>query len=110
MATYKEMLAQYQEMGRKIEEMRGKEQEKGIAKIREMIEELGITQEQIFPRATGKRGPAAGSGSSLKGMKLPALYRDPDDKSLTWTGRGQTPKWMKARIEGGMKKEDLKIK
>jgi len=30
---------------------------------------------------------------ALKGKKLPALYRNPKNRSETWAGRGNRPRW-----------------
>ena len=41
--------------------------------------------------------------------KLPPKYRDPDDRSNVWAGRGALPKWMEAKIKAGAKREDFLI-
>lgn len=40
----------------------------------------------------------------------PGCYRDPNDSSRTWKGRGRSPDWYKAYIEGGGKKEDIWVR
>ena len=46
----------------------------------------------------------------LSGRKAEAKYRSKKDSSLTWAGRGMTPKWMKAEMKGTkLKKEDFAI-
>ena len=37
-------------------------------------------------------------------------YRNPDDPSVTWSGRGRQPKWVQVAIAGGQTLEDLAIK
>jgi len=44
-----------------------------------------------------------------KAGKLPPKYRDPDDRSNVWAGRGALPKWMEAKIKAGAKREDFLI-
>jgi DNA-binding protein H-NS len=46
--------------------------------------------------------------SSLKGRKAEAKYRDPES-GLTWAGRGATPRWLRAYVQQGQKKEDFAI-
>lgn len=58
------------------------------------------------PPGTGKRGRPSGSGKAkrsikLAGKKIPPIYRNPEDKSLTWSGRGRTPHWVAAMYEAG---------
>jgi DNA-binding protein H-NS len=48
-------------------------------------------------------------GPPRKGRKLPAKYRDPNDPSLVWAGRGALPRWMQERIAAGAKKEDFLV-
>lgn len=58
---------------------------------------------------TAKRGRPAGRKS--KGKKVAAQFRSKKDPSLTWSGRGATPRWMVAEMKGTkLKKEDFRIK
>lgn len=49
------------------------------------------------------------SRKSLKGSKVPPKYRNPDDASQQWTGRGVKPKWLQEKLAGGKKLEDFLI-
>jgi DNA-binding protein H-NS len=57
----------------------------------------------------GTRGRPAGNGRSAKGSKLPPKYRDTEDSSNVWAGRGARPRWMEERIKAGAKQEDFLI-
>ena len=48
-----------------------------------------------------------GRGSSLKGKKVPAKYRDKAGNA--WAGRGAKPRWLVAAIKKGKKLEDFAI-
>jgi DNA-binding protein H-NS len=48
-------------------------------------QEAGFNIADLFP--TGRK---AGKAKGLSG----ALYRNPDDPSQTWSGRGRKPKWL----------------
>jgi DNA-binding protein H-NS len=37
-------------------------------------------------------------------------YRNPDQPSETWTGRGKQPRWMSAQLRLGKRIDDFKIK
>jgi DNA-binding protein H-NS len=53
---------------------------------------------QRAKKATGKRGgPVA------------AKYRNPENPSETWAGRGLKPRWLTAALKGGGKIEDFAI-
>src|SRR5687767_13094392 len=44
-----------------------------------------------------KRG--GGGASALKGRKVAPKYRNPNNKSETWAGRGARPKWLQALMK-----------
>lgn len=64
-------------------------QESERASIKEELiaraQEAGFNIGDLFP--TGRKG-AKTKGSSG------ALYRNPEDSSMTWSGRGRKPKWL----------------
>ena len=41
--------------------------------------------------------------------KAPPKYKNPDDWSQTWNGRGPRPKWFRAQLESGRTADDLAI-
>ena len=47
--------------------------------------------------------------SSHKGKKVTPKYRNPQNRSETWAGRGAMPRWMAAEIKAGKKPEDFLI-
>jgi len=48
-------------------------------------------------------------GRKLKGRKVAPKYRNPQNRSETWAGRGATPRWLRAYIKSGRKLEDFAI-
>lgn len=82
-----------------------KERERVRMELRdEMIRlaaERGLTPEQVL----GIASPAGAAQS----RKVEPKYRHPDDPTLTWAGRGQRPKWLKAYIDQGGNIGDCKI-
>jgi DNA-binding protein H-NS len=46
-------------------------------------------------------------GSTLKGRKVPAKYRDRSGN--TWAGRGAMPVWLRDKIKGGAKLRDFAV-
>ena len=70
-----------------------------IAKINLLADSIGVSVEI---HDDGKK-------SSRKGVKVPIKYRSPDDPSVTWTGRGVTPKWMQALIDSGREKSEFEV-
>jgi DNA-binding protein H-NS len=58
-------------------------------------------------RLGGEIAPGRRRGSSLKGKKVPAKYRDKAGNA--WAGRGAKPRWLVTAIKEGKKLEDFAI-
>jgi DNA-binding protein H-NS len=56
-----------------------------------------------------KRGRPAGRKSKLTGRKVPPKYRNPNNRSETWAGRGAMPRWLAAMVKEGKKVEQFLI-
>jgi len=52
------------------------------------------------PRRKAKSGPKKASAPK---------YKNPDDATQTWTGKGRQPTWFKAAIAAGKSPDDLEI-
>lgn len=60
--------------------------------------------------ATKSNGVGAGRPHALKGKKLPPLYRNPKNRTETWAGRGNRPRWLVAALRGGKKLQAFAIR
>lgn len=60
------------------------------------------------PRSEGDKRPR--NGHALKGRKLPPLYRNPKNRSETWAGRGNRPRWLAAALKQGKKLESFSVR
>src|SRR6478736_498452 len=74
----------------------GKELNRKSTELRSQLARLG-----------GEIAPSRGRGSSLKGKKVAAKYRD--RAGNTWAGRGAKPRWLVAAIKEGKKLEDFAV-
>jgi DNA-binding protein H-NS len=73
--------------------------------LRRQLSALTGVGEKRQTRGKGRKG------KSLKGRKVAAQFRSKKDPALTWSGRGATPRWMKAEMKGTkLKKESFRIK
>ena len=62
-------------------------------------------------RGTGRKTRKGRKRKSLKGRKVAAQFRSRKDPKQTWSGRGATPRWMKAEMRGTkLTKESFRIK
>lgn len=68
-------------------------------KMHKLAEEAGYSLDDIIV------------GTKVKPTKKAApKYQNPEDDSVTWTGRGRKPLWIIAALESGLSLEDLAIK
>ena len=74
----------------------GKELNRKSTELRSQLARLG-----------GEIAQSRGRGSSLKGKKVPAKYRD--KAGNTWAGRGAKPRWLVAAIKEGKKLEEFSV-
>lgn len=90
MATVQELIAQKEALERQIDEAQRQGKADGIAKVRTLMAEHGLTVADLSqPRAAGK----GKSGKTTAGKKVAPKYRDPESGKV-WTGRGVAPKWI----------------
>ena len=87
MSSYKELLAQREQLDKQIKEAIAREKADGIAKAKVIIEQYKLTASDLFARKAG--GKSAGG-------KVAPKYRNPATGD-TWTGRGKAPKWIEGR-------------
>ena len=87
MSSYKDLLAQREQLDKQIKDAILREKAEGIAKAKLIIEEYDLTASDLFSRKAGTRSPSG---------KVAPKYRNPST-SETWTGRGKPPKWIEGR-------------
>lgn len=86
--SYKDLLAQREELERQIASARKAELATAVQSIRDLVSQFGLTAEDVFGGARKGTGPKATKGSTVA-----PKYRNPATGE-TWTGRGKAPKWI----------------
>jgi DNA-binding protein H-NS len=79
--------------------------------LREQAQALGVAPEEIaaeLGRKNAKR-PAAVAQVSDRRATVAPKYRNPENPSETWAGRGVKPRWMQALLARGRTMDDFKI-
>lgn len=117
MSSYKELKSQAEDLMRQAEAARKTEIGAAIADIKEIMSTYGITLEALGSPAKTRRGrkpKAAATTGKTKAKSAKARapvavkYRN-SETGETWTGRGQTPKWLKALEAAGRKREEFLV-
>lgn len=80
----------------------------GIAREREKVE----AKQKVDAVLKGMGlsfGDVFGGRGATKGGKVAPKYRNPDNPSETWTGRGRQPRWLAEKTKKGSKLADFTI-
>jgi DNA-binding protein H-NS len=88
--------------------------QKALAEKQRTERKAVLTQIQALAASIGvtvtiqqERGEA--KANSRKGSKVAIKYRNPNDVSQTWTGRGVTPRWLKALVDSGRSISEFQV-
>ncbi|MEQ6433585.1 H-NS histone family protein [Comamonas sp. w2-DMI] len=84
MPSYQELLAQKNELDKRIEQARHAEAKEALATVKQLISTFGFTAQQVFPWKPEEK------------KRVEAKYYDPES-GATWTGRGKPPKWIEGK-------------
>ncbi|MBP0630787.1 MULTISPECIES: H-NS family nucleoid-associated regulatory protein [unclassified Cupriavidus] len=95
MATYQDLLAQKQALEAQIEQARATEVAGVLEQIRALMQQYGLSPEDIAPRRRRGRPADAATGPAEK-TALPPKYHDPKT-GKSWSGRGRAPAWLGKR-------------
>ena len=79
-----------------------KRERQDMVKAREQI--LAIAQSVGIPLKD-----LMASGARTKSGAVAVRFRNPDDRSQQWTGRGRQPKWVKAWVDSGKALDLLRV-
>jgi DNA-binding protein H-NS len=96
MPSYKELLAQRENLERQIEEAKSREYAEVLNEIKQKMADYGITLAEL----SGGRGGKASKNAGRPRAGVAPKYRDPDSGS-TWSGRGKPPKWIAGQDREG---------
>ena len=91
----------------------------GLLELQDRIDEvLTHRRRQLEAQLERIAGRAAGNGASggdsqsygQPKLRIPPHYRSKKDPTVTWSGRGVLPKWMREEMKGTkLTKEDFRI-
>jgi DNA-binding protein H-NS len=90
MTSYKELLAQRENLERQIEEAKSREYAEVLNEIKQKMADYGITLGELSG-GRGSKNLKNAAGRPRAGVA--PKYRDPESGS-TWSGRGKPPKWI----------------
>lgn len=92
------------DIAREIDHKRSIKRRELVSDLQRLAREAGVSLDELLGEAGGKKAAKAKTKGSVA-----AKYRNPNDASQTWTGRGRQPLWVVALLAAGKKLEDLAI-
>ena len=108
MSTLADLLKQADELAEKIKQAKAAELEACRADALALIEGRGFSVAEILAVATPLKGRKARGSDDARAHVAPK-YRNPENPTETWTGRGRQPKWIGAKIAAGTTLESMRI-
>lgn len=114
--TFLQVQKQIERLQREAEQLRKKEADGVLSRIKEAIAVYGFTAADLgFGKGTGRVASVVKQGTkkTRKGKKQPTEAAAPkfrDDQGNVWSGRGPRPSWFKAALEAGKTADDLLAK
>ena len=96
--SLKELLDLEIRVKKAIVNVRDRERQDAKMELAALAERRGFSMNELFGGARG-----------TKGSKVAVKYRNKDNPTETWTGRGRQPKWLSALMKKGHKLPDFAI-
>jgi DNA-binding protein H-NS len=100
-ATDEDLSALRAEIEKEFKRREGEKRQEVLGKMRELAASAGMSVRELVK--------LSGSPSSPRTDRLPPKFRHPEDSTLTWSGRGGVPSWMREWEETGKSRNDLRI-
>ena len=95
MSSYKDLQTQIADLQKKAEQVRVQEMNGGLAQIRDLMHQYGITVEDLMGKKSASRNTSKSGATKIQ-------FKDGDK---TWSGRGREPSWLK-----GKDREQFRVK
>lgn len=87
------------QIDKEIEARRQRERDEAVKQIRAIADKAGFPLEDLVSTRRGGR----------RRSSAPVKYRDPENASNTWAGRGRKPRWLEKALAEGKKLEDFAV-
>ncbi len=95
----KELLELRNQIEKALKSAEARERKEALKAAEKAAAEFGFSLSELSPDGA----------KAAKGTKAAPKYRNPNDASQTWTGRGRKPKWVHEALKAGADISDLEI-
>jgi DNA-binding protein H-NS len=94
---YPQLIALKNDVERELHSREAEEKSKAKRQILDLMKTYGLSAEEVLSKVKTERAP------------VEPKYRNPDDASQTWSGRGRKPVWVQQQLDAGESLEALAI-
>ena len=91
-----ELKALQKQVTRAIDGYKERQRQKALTELEAKAQEMGFSLSDLM------------GGKKSRKTVIPK-YRHPEDPTITWTGKGRRPEWVKAALSKGKSLDDLAI-
>jgi len=98
--SFTELKALHEQITTAIEQQQAADKAEAKKQILELAKSYGLSLDEVLNKATT-------TGTVRKPVE--AKYKNPNDATQTWTGRGRKPAWVQAQLDEGFSLEDLAV-
>jgi DNA-binding protein H-NS len=77
-----------------------------------ILTEKMVAQKRVLEDRLKQLVPVERTSETARRRPYPIVlpkYRNPDNKSETWAGRGKKPRWLSAQLKSGKQIEDFRV-
>ena len=96
------------DIDRAISTVADRDQRNALKAAEAAAREHGFSLSDLVPLIGGAGGTGRGKGRRVTKADAEVRFRNPDDHSQTWSGRGRRPGWYSSALAEGRPVEDLR--
>ena len=96
-------------LGHEMEKRREQERDRLFEEFAALARARGIAIHEVARRTRGHDATAKRGSAKRVRRSVPIKFRQPDQKELTWSGRGKTPTWINAWLKQGRVLAELAV-
>ena len=101
--SYKQLCEEIESLKKQAEETRMGEVGIAIAEVKRLVNEFNLTAADCGFKNSKKL-------ATSKAKAVAPKFQHPENSSITWTGRGRTPKWLAEFEARGHARQEFEVK
>ena len=108
--TYSQLMKQIDNLQREAEEIKRKEIEGVVKRIKEAIDAYGLSAADLGLAARAPKAAKPGKKRGASKDERPGVVKFRDDAGNSWGGRGPRPAWLRDALKAGKQLSDFEVR